>query len=121
MLPNQSEGLVDCKKTTEPDTTEHKEWESQVQEMVELAKENKVKPGRKNVTDAYYGRKIVPNTVALVGLGKGVRGSMQYILNELNSNDCFRDFKIYVRTDEETDQQFRPILRIITGRGHRPL
>lgn len=28
---------------------------------------------------------------------------MQYILNELNSNDCFRDFKIYVRTDEETD------------------
>ena len=71
--------------------------------MVELAKENKVKPGRKNVTDAYYGRKIVPNTVALVGLGKGVRGSMQYILNELNSNDCFRDFKIYVRTDEETD------------------
>ena len=103
LLPNQSEGLVDCKKTTEPDTTEHKEWESQVQEMVELAKENKVKPGRKNVTDAYYGRKIVPNTVALVGLGKGVRGSMQYILNELNSNDCFRDFKIYVRTDEETD------------------
>lgn len=103
LLPNQSDGLVDCKKTTEPDTTEHKEWESQVQEMVELAKENKVKPGRKNVTDAYYGRKIVPNTVALVGLGKGVRGSMQYILNELNSNDCFRDFKIYVRTDEETD------------------
>lgn len=103
LLPDQSEGLVDCKKTTEPDTTEHKEWESQVQEMVELAKENKVKPGRKNVTDAYYGRKIVPNTVALVGLGKGVRGSMQYILNELNSNDCFRDFKIYVRTDEETD------------------
>ena len=29
LLPNQSEGLVDCKKTTEPDTTEHKEWESQ--------------------------------------------------------------------------------------------
>ena len=103
LLPNQSEGLVDCKKTTEPDTTEHKEWEVQVQKMVELAKENKVKPGKKNVTDAYYGRKIVPNTVVLVGLGKGVRGSMQYILNELNSNDCFRDFKIYVRTDEETD------------------
>lgn len=103
LLPNQSDGLVDCKKTTEPDTTEHKEWEAQVQKMVELAKENKVKPGRKNVTDAYYGRKIVPNTVVLVGLGKGVRGSMQYILNELNSNDCFRDFKIYVRTDEETD------------------
>lgn len=103
LLPNQSDGLVDCKKTTEPDTTEHKEWEAQVQKMVELAKENKVKPGKKNVTDAYYGRKIVPNTVVLVGLGKGVRGSMQYILNELNSNDCFRDFKIYVRTDEETD------------------
>lgn len=103
LLPDQSDGLVDCKKTTEPDTTEHKEWEAQVQKMVELAKENKVKPGKKNVTDAYYGRKIVPNTVVLVGLGKGVRGSMQYILNELNSNDCFRDFKIYVRTDEETD------------------
>lgn len=103
LLPDQSEGLVDCKKTTEPDTTEHKEWESQVQKMVELAKENKVKPGKKNVTDAYYGRKIVPNTVVLVGLGKGVRGSMQYILNELNSNDCFRDFKMYVRTDESTD------------------
>ena len=103
LLLDQSEGLVDCKKTTEPDTTEHKEWEAQVQKMVELAKENKVKPGRKNVTDAYYGRKIVPNTVVLVGLGKGVRGSMQYILNELNSNDCFRDFKMYVRTDESTD------------------
>ena len=103
LLPDQSDGLVDCKKTTEPDTTEHKEWEAQVQKMVELAKENKVKTGKKNVTDAYYGRKIVPNTVVLVGLGKGVRGSMQYILNELNSNDCFRDFKIYVRTDEETD------------------
>lgn len=103
LLPDQTAGLIDCKKTTEPDTEEHKEWETQVQKMVELAKENKIKPGKKNVTDAYYGREIVPNTVILVGLGKGVRGSMQYILNELNSNDCFRDFKIYVRTDEETD------------------
>lgn len=62
-----------------------------------------VKPGDKTVADRYFDEAIQPKTVALVGLGKNVRGSMQYILNELNSNTCFDGYRVYVRTSEETE------------------
>lgn len=68
-----------------------------------LAIRHGVKFARKTVMDHYYDAPIQDKTVALVGLGKNVRGSMQYILNELNSSDRFEGFKIYVRTSEETD------------------
>ena len=68
-----------------------------------IAAANEIKIGEKTVADRYYDEKIEPKTVALVGLGKNVRGSMQYILNELNANPCFEGYRVYVRTSEETE------------------
>lgn len=74
-----------------------------VTRLKELAAQHEVKLARKTVTDHYYDAPIQDRTVALVGLGKNVRGSMQYILNELNHSERFEGFKIYVRTSEETE------------------
>ncbi|MCD7956830.1 MAG: CDP-glycerol glycerophosphotransferase family protein [Lachnospiraceae bacterium] len=70
-----------------------------------LSEEGLLKQERRNTTvnDFYYGEKLRDRTVLLVGLGKNVRGSMQYILNELNSSEAFVGFHIYVRTSDETD------------------
>jgi CDP-glycerol glycerophosphotransferase (TagB/SpsB family) len=73
-------------------------------EMLALAKENEIEiPGR-TILDNYYDRKVQNNVVLVLGLGKNVRGNMQYILNELNHNNRYENFEIYVRTDpEETE------------------
>lgn len=57
--------------------------------------------GDKTVNDYYFDKQINDNTILISGLGRSVRGSMQYILNELNNNDRYKDFKIYVRTDKK--------------------
>ena len=60
---------------------------------------------RKNVIDQYYEKDIEDKTILISGLGRNVRGSMQYLLNELNSRDEFKDYKIYVRTNHKrTDE-----------------
>ncbi len=66
--------------------------------------EDKKDPGRTSA-DFYYDTKVDENSILVVGLGTGVRGSMQYILNELNHNDRYANFKIYVRTKyDHTDE-----------------
>lgn len=85
-----------------------------VEEIYALAAGHEVKIGKKTVADHYYDEPVRDKTVALVGLGKGVRGSMQYILNELNGSERFEGFKIYVRTSEETD----PVVQAYIANNH---
>lgn len=54
------------------------------------------------IADSYYNLNIRKKTVVMVGLGKNVRGNLQYILNELNHSDKYKGYKIYVRASEET-------------------
>ncbi|MBP3233805.1 MAG: CDP-glycerol glycerophosphotransferase family protein [Eubacterium sp.] len=58
----------------------------------------------KSIIDSFYNVKVIDKTVLIQGLGLNVRGSIQYILNELNYDEKFKDYKIYVRTKEETDE-----------------
>lgn len=57
----------------------------------------------RNIYSYYYTSKVMPNTVLLLGLGKNVRGNMQYILDELNLSPDFEGYKVYVRVDPETE------------------
>ena len=63
----------------------------------------KIISGRNAIVDYYYDSEIDENSILISGLGTSVRGSMQYVLNELNYNDKYARFKIYVRTSEQTD------------------
>ncbi|MBR1749313.1 MAG: CDP-glycerol glycerophosphotransferase family protein [Ruminococcus sp.] len=56
-----------------------------------------------NIYSFYYTTSVVPDTVLLLGLGKNVRGNMQYILDELNLSPDFEGYKVYVRVGEETE------------------
>ena len=56
-----------------------------------------------NLYSFYYTTRVIPNTVLLLGLGKNVRGNMQYILDELNHSPDFDGYKVYVRVDGETE------------------
>ena len=77
-----SDGLVDYHAVTGEGTPEYQERQNSLQQMEAWAKENQIPVGKRTVTDYYYDSKIVPGRVVLMGLGKNVRGSMQYILNE---------------------------------------
>ena len=59
--------------------------------------------GKKNEFDYYFSEPVADKTIFISGLGRSVRGSMQYLLNELNSNDLYKDYTIYVRTAKSTD------------------
>ena len=61
-------------------------------------------PGTKTEPDFYYDSSVQDKTILISGLGRSVRGSMQYLLNELNSNDDFKDYKIYVRVSKATEE-----------------
>ena len=63
--------------------------------------------GKKNEFDYYFSEPVVDKTIFISGLGRSVRGSMQYLLNELNSNDLYKDYTIYVRTAKSTDAVVR--------------
>ena len=67
--------------------------------------------GKKSVYDYFYDAKIDANSILLNGLGTSVRGSMQYILNELNHNDAYADFTVYVRTSQKTDDIVRQYIK----------
>lgn len=106
-----SDGLVDYHAVTEEGTPEYQERQNSLQQMEAWAKENQIPVGKRTVTDYYYDSKIVPGRVVLMGLGKNVRGSMQYILNELNHNDAFKDFHIYVKTAKDTEEIVKTYIR----------
>lgn len=106
-----SDGLVDYHAVTGEGTPEYQERQNSLQQMEAWAKENQIPVGKRTVTDYYYDSKIVPRRVVLMGLGKNVRGSMQYILNELNHNDAFKDFHIYVKTAKDTEEIVKTYIR----------
>lgn len=106
-----SDGLVDYHAVTGEGTPEYQERQNSLQQMEAWAKENQILVGKRTVTDYYYDSKIVPGRVVLMGLGKNVRGSMQYILNELNHNDAFKDFHIYVKTAKDTEEIVKTYIR----------
>lgn len=70
-----------------------------------------VKLGDKNYNDYYFDYKIEEKTIMVAGLGVGVRGNMQYVLNELNNDPYFEGFTIYVRTHKETDGTVNEYIR----------
>lgn len=106
-----SDGLVDYHAVTGEGTPEYQERQNSLQQMEAWAKENQIPVGKRTVTDYYYDSKIVPGRVVLMGLGKNVRGSMQYILNELNHNDAFKYFHIYVKTAKDTEEIVKTYIR----------
>lgn len=106
-----TDGLVDYHAVTGEGTPEYQERQNSLQQMEAWAKENQIPVGKRTVTDYYYDSKIVPGRVVLMGLGKNVRGSMQYILNELNHNDAFKDFHIYVKTAKDTEEIVKTYIR----------
>ena len=106
-----SDGLVDYHAVTGEGTPEYQERQNSLQQMEAWAKENQIPVGKRTVTDYYYDSKIVPGRVVPMGLGKNVRGSMQYILNELNHNDAFKDFHIYVKTAKDTEEIVKTYIR----------
>ena len=106
-----SDGLVDYHAVTGEGTPEYQDRQNSLQQMEAWAKENQIPVGKRTVTDYYYDSKIVPGRVVLMGLGKNVRGSMQYILNELNHNDAFKDFHIYVKTAKDTEEIVKTYIR----------
>lgn len=106
-----SDGLVDYHAVTGEGTPEYQERQNSLQQMEAWAKENQIPVGKRTVTDYYYDSKIVPGRVVLMGLGKNIRGSMQYILNELNHNDAFKDFHIYVKTAKDTEEIVKTYIR----------
>ena len=62
------------------------------------------KPAAKTEVDYYYDEPIQDKTILISGLGRSVRGSMQYLLNELNSNSDFKDYKVFVRVTKGTEE-----------------
>ena len=54
------------------------------------------------ITECYYDIPLDEKKIVLLGLGKHVRGNLQYILDELNHSDRFEGYTVYVRTSPET-------------------
>lgn len=90
-------------KDVQTSSLDASERAQEIEQFEKTAQKNNIVIGKKTVADYYYDEPIQEKTVALVGLGKSVRGSMQYILNELNYSEKFEGFQVYVRTSEETD------------------
>ena len=72
---------------------------------VDLLKRNGVSPKAKGIHDFYFDYKIKEKTILISGLGRSVRGSMQYVLNELNNNPEYEDYEIFVRTDPSLTEE----------------
>ncbi len=65
---------------------------------------------KSSANDSFYNQNLDEKAVLLLGLGKNVRGSMQYILNELNYSPEFDGFEIYVRTDEDSEETVKAFI-----------
>lgn len=62
---------------------------------------DKIKSKKNTVVNFYYDVPIDEKSVFILGLGTNVRGNMQFVLDELNHSDDFKDFNIYVRTKND--------------------
>ena len=76
-----------------------------------LIEEHGLEAEKASIEDYYYNNEIDEKSVIVLGLGRNVRGNMQYILNELNYLEDFKDFKIYIRTIPETDDIVKDYIR----------
>lgn len=74
-----------------------------VKKYKNLASEKNVKMPGKSVNDEYYNNEIDDKSILVVGLGTNVKGNMQYVLDVLNHDRRFADYKVYIRTQEKTD------------------
>lgn len=95
----------------EENVSENARRRKSIDQIATAATKLNLSVGGKTVADRYYEEKIIPKTVALVGLGKNVRGNMQYILNELNWDEKFEEYRVYVRTSGETDETVRHYIK----------
>ena len=78
----------------------------------QMLRKMNIKPAGKSVIDHYYDLPLDDHSILLSGLGRDVSGNLEYILDELNSNDDFSDFHIYVRTTaDETDDKVNDLIR----------
>lgn len=84
----------------QPSVEEHR---ALFEEYQQLADSKGVSKRDKTVLDYYFTYDIVPKTIYLSGLNKHVRGNLQYILDELNHNDDFEGYTIYIRTSPESE------------------
>ena len=57
----------------------------------------------RNIVSHCYTLPIDPKGILILGLGKNVRGNMQYILDVLNKSPEFEGYTCYVRADDSTD------------------
>jgi CDP-glycerol glycerophosphotransferase (TagB/SpsB family) len=79
-----------------------------------LIAENDIKPGKKTVSDHYHEAPVDEKLILLLGLGKSVRGNLQYILKELNTSPRFEGYRVIVRTSEETE----PVVQQYIEKNH---
>ena len=92
--------------------------------LVEILKENGLKTCTKyalaacvsprflkTIQDHYYDLPIDENKILLLGLGKSVRGNLQYILNVLNHDPGYERFRIYVRASKESAAVINEFIR----------
>ena len=63
------------------------------------------------ILDIYYSQPLDENKILLLGLGKSVRGSLQYILDVLNHDPQYSHFQMYIRASEETAEVIRTFAR----------
>lgn len=86
-----------------------KGMKTEFQKLVQIFRPD-IKIG-KSMNDLYFQSKKQEKAVVMVGLGKNVRGNMAAILDVLNHEEAFADFKMYVRTSEETDALVQEFIR----------
>ena len=86
-------------------------WNTLRYEYLLTMKRFGVKPAQQTAINFYYKCPVEKNTVLVFGLGTHVRGSMQYVLDELNHDEKFEGYRIYVRTREHTDDLVKEYIR----------
>lgn len=64
-----------------------------------------------SANDHFFDTELDEKSILVVGLGTNVKGNMYYILDELNTNAAFSDYKIYVRTKDKTDEVVKEFIR----------
>lgn len=93
--------IFDSPEKSLPDLSARKDLEEEYDELLEKYEVDDLSP--LSINDYYFDEKLDENSILVVGLGVNVRGNMQYVLNELNTNPKYEKFKIYVRTKPKTD------------------
>jgi CDP-glycerol glycerophosphotransferase (TagB/SpsB family) len=86
-----------------------------------LMLKNGIKPGNRVVSDFYFDEPLDEKLILLLGLGKSVRGNLQYILKELNTSPLFEGYRILVRTSEETEPVVQQYIKKNNWKRTRPL